>query len=145
MKFKRSNSKGNPEISTASLPDIVFILLFFFMVVTVIRKDDVLLRIELPKISESQELQSKDNVNHFYIGFPLEDNAQEPTIQFNDQFVSLNELEHIQYTNGFSEDQMINSLEVHKDVEMGLVSDLKTTLRKNNLLTVNYIALKEER
>lgn len=37
-KFKKDGKRETPAISTASLPDIVFMLLFFFMVSTTMRE-----------------------------------------------------------------------------------------------------------
>ena len=48
-KFKKKKTGALPPISTASLPDIVFMLLFFFMVVTVLRESNLLVMQRLPK------------------------------------------------------------------------------------------------
>ena len=51
-RFKKKKGKRIGAISTASLPDIVFMLLFFFMVATVLREVDLKLTNELPKATE---------------------------------------------------------------------------------------------
>ena len=56
-KFKRKNEGDSPKISTASLPDIVFMLLFFFMVATVLREVELKVTNELPKATEVSKLQ----------------------------------------------------------------------------------------
>ncbi|MEC8537472.1 MAG: biopolymer transporter ExbD [Bacteroidota bacterium] len=67
-KFKRKNEGDSPKISTASLPDIVFMLLFFFMVATVLREVELKVTNELPKATEVSKLQRKSLVSHIYVG-----------------------------------------------------------------------------
>ena len=52
-RFKEKSSGSMPAISTASLPDIVFMLLFFFMVTTVMREVDLLVKVSLPEATET--------------------------------------------------------------------------------------------
>ena len=58
-KFKKKKDSGTPEISTASLPDIVFMLLFFFMVATVMRDNELLIQNSLPKADQVTKLEKK--------------------------------------------------------------------------------------
>ena len=68
-KFKK-NKKGLPAISTASLPDIVFMLLFFFMVATVMRDSTLMVKNTLPAADQVQKLDKKDRVMYIYAGKP---------------------------------------------------------------------------
>lgn len=69
-KFERKGKTGMPAISTASLPDIVFMLLFFFMVSTTLRETELFVRIKLPEASEVVKLEKKSLVSYIYIGPP---------------------------------------------------------------------------
>ena len=67
-KFKKKK-KGMPGISTASLPDIVFMLLFFFMVTTVMRETELKIKKpQLPKATEIKKLERKSLVSYIYVG-----------------------------------------------------------------------------
>ena len=69
-KFKKKNSEGTPKISTASLPDIIFMLLFFFMVSTVMRETTLKVEQVMPEASEVQKLERKNLVSYIYVGEP---------------------------------------------------------------------------
>ena len=87
-RFKKDNSRSTPAISTASLPDIVFMLLFFFMVSTVMREQELLVQMKYPKATELKKLEKRSRVNTIYIGPPTGNNAAKlgtaPRIQLND-------------------------------------------------------------
>ena len=70
-KFKKSGNKGMPAISTASLPDIVFMLLFFFMVTTVMRETTLFVSVVTPKATEIKKMEKKSLVSYIYIGSPV--------------------------------------------------------------------------
>ena len=93
-RFKDKSGKGTPPISTASLPDIIFMLLFFFMVTTVMRETDLLVKITLPEATQVTKLEDKALVDYIYIG-PPSDKAlgTEPLMQLNDQFAKLAEID----------------------------------------------------
>jgi len=69
-KFSKKRGKSTPAISTASLPDIIFMLLFFFMVVTVLRDSSLKVNVITPEASELTKLEEKSLVNYLYIGRP---------------------------------------------------------------------------
>jgi len=66
-KFSKKRGKSTPAISTASLPDIIFMLLFFFMVVTVLRDSSLKVNVITPEASELTKLEEKSLVNYLYI------------------------------------------------------------------------------
>jgi len=70
-KFRKKGGKELPPISTASLPDIVFMLLFFFMVSTTMREVTYMVQIKLPEATELSKLEKKSLVSYFYVGEPL--------------------------------------------------------------------------
>ena len=148
-KFQKKRGKAQPAISTASLPDIVFMLLFFFMVVTVLRDSEQKLAISTPQASELVKLEQKSLVNFILIGRPTEKYQKvygtKPRIQLGDKFAETNEipvfLEKHRITVPESQrDGIITSLKVDGDVTMGIVSDVKIALRKADQLKVNYSA-----
>lgn len=138
--FKRKKSNKKPSISTASLPDIIFMLLFFFMVVTVMRERRLLVNITLPQASEVVKLKNPSLVKHLYIGNPTNSQlGDKPVIQINDAFAKIEDIEPYLHAN--SKEFETISLRVDKEVTMGLVAEVKTEIRKANRLKLNYAAL----
>lgn len=150
-KFQKKRGKSTPEVSTASLPDIIFMLLFFFMVVTVLRDSELKVTNNLPYATELTKLEKKSLVNYIYIGKPTKKwQAQygtKPQLQLGDKFADIGEiplfLEKHRITVAEGQRPGINSsLRVDGDVTMGFVTDVKTKLRKSGQLKVNYSAKK---
>jgi biopolymer transport protein ExbD len=143
-RFKDNSSKSVPAISTASLPDIIFMLLFFFMVTTVMREVDLLVKITLPEASETTKLEDKALVDYIYIGTPqAKALGSEPLMQLNDQFAKLDEIAGwVKAGEERREEVLIpkitRSLKVDKETNMKIVTDVKQELRKSNALKINY-------
>lgn len=152
--FQSKRGKANPTISTASLPDIIFMLLFFFMVVTVLRDTELKLKITVPSATQLTKLEEKSLVNYIYIGKPTPKfesvYGTKPRIQLADQIVDGPEniplfLERHKVNVPESRHPLITtSLRVDGEVTMGIVQDVKTMLRKQNQLRLNYSARKKE-
>lgn len=149
MKFEKKRGKTTPAISTASLPDIIFILLFFFMVVTVMRTMEVKVRNRLPKATELTKLERKSLVSYIYIGSPIQKYQKQlgtaPRIQLNDQFATVDEIPNFVENERNKVDERLQpamtfALRIDKEVKMGIVSDVKLQLRKSNALKINYSA-----
>ena len=152
-KFNKKRGKSSPAISTASLPDIIFMLLFFFMVVTVLRDASLMVNVTTPRATELTKLEKKSLVNYLYIGKPLDKYKEiagtKPRLQLGDKFAQFEEiplfLEKHRVTVQENQRGLItSSLRVDKEVTMGIVGDVKTALRKANQLKVNYSAKKRE-
>lgn len=148
-KFTQKRGKDSPAISTASLPDIIFMLLFFFMVVTVMRDSERKVEVTTPNASELTKLEKKSLVNYIYIGRPVEKFQKiagtKPRIQLGDKFADIKDiplfLEKHRVKVPESQRGLIKtSLRIDKDVTMGIVTDVKTSLRKAGQLAVNYSA-----
>ncbi|WP_158975523.1 biopolymer transporter ExbD [Cellulophaga sp. L1A9] len=146
-KFSKKKDGDIPAVSTASLPDIVFMLLFFFMTVTVMKDTSVNVQNELPKASEIKKLEKKDRVITIYVGSPTQEYQKvfgtEAKIQLNDKFSNPSEVGPyiLQERAKKSEDLqnvLTTSLKVDRKANMGIVSDIKEELRKVNALKVNY-------
>jgi len=146
-KFQKKSGKASPEMSTASLPDIVFMLLFFFMVSTTMRDSTMMVKITVPQASEIKKLEKKSLVSYINVGPPTKAfqnlYGTEPKIQLNDQFASVDDIQ--QFISSEREamkendrPQMTTSLKVDKDTKMGIVTDIKQALRRASALKINY-------
>ncbi|OFY92423.1 MAG: biopolymer transporter ExbD, partial [Bacteroidetes bacterium RIFOXYA2_FULL_33_7] len=95
-KFKKKTGSGSQQLSTASLPDIVFMLLFFFMVTTVMRETELFVINKLPGATEIKKLEKKSLVSYIYVGAPRPafqtTYGTEPKIQLNDQFAKVSDI-----------------------------------------------------
>ncbi len=144
-KFKDGGKKELPPVSTASLPDIIFMLLFFFMVTTVMREVDLKVKVELPDATEVDKLESKALVDYIYIGPPTQVDlyGEEPRIQLDDQFAKLEDInswkEEKQEIRDEKERPVVTtSLKVDKETNMKIITDVKQELRVGNHLKINY-------
>lgn len=151
-KFQKKRGKSSPAISTASLPDIIFMLLFFFMVVTVLRDAELKVNVSTPNATELTKLEKKSLVNYIYIGKPMEKYQQiqgtKPRIQLGDKFATEADIplfleKHKLQVPEVQRAGITTSLRVDKSVTMGIVTDVKTALRKANQLKINYSAKPE--
>lgn len=152
-KFKKKKTGDLPAISTASLPDIVFMLLFFFMVATVMRENTLLIKNTLPYANQIEKLDKKDLVMYIYAGAPSErfqgQYGKESRIQLNDKFADVKEIAaFIAAERASKREELIpfltTALKVDKDANMGLVGDIKQELRKVNALKINYTTKRGE-
>lgn len=148
-RFEKKRGKASPEVSTASLPDIIFMLLFFFMVVTVLRDAELKVVINTPEATELTKLEKKSLVNHLFIGRPVKKYhatyGTKPRLQLGDKFANLDEIplfleKHKAMLPENQRQGITSSLKIDGDVTMGIVADVKTALRKANQLKVNYSA-----
>lgn len=144
---KKSNT--SQDIPTAALPDIIFMLLFFFMVTTVLRETDILVKQQLPKAIQLTKLERKSLVSYIYIGEPKQTNlyGKEPKIQVNDVFVEIADI--VQFVNQEKDklneaerDQITMSMKVDVESKMGIVSDVQQELREANARKVLYSSIK---
>jgi len=150
-KFRKDDSKELPEVSTASLPDIVFMLLFFFMSTTTMREVTLNVKLSLPQATELSKLEKKSLVSYIYVGTPQPQFQKmfgtEPRIQLNDQFAEISDIADFitserQAHNEAEVPQMITSLKVDEFTKMGIVTDIKQELRRVSALHINYSARK---
>nr|WP_321234506.1 biopolymer transporter ExbD [uncultured Psychroserpens sp.] len=146
-KFKSKKDNALPAVNTASLPDIVFMLLFFFMVVTVMREDTLLIENRLPLADQVEKLEKKYPISYIYAGKPArgyEKFGTEARLQLNDKFADISEIQAFissERQNLLTEDlipYMTVSLKVDKEANMGIVGDIKQELREANALKINY-------
>lgn len=142
---KRSTS--SPEISTASMPDIVFLLLFFFMVTATIKTKDEQLKLKVPEAQAVTQVKKKFLIRELNIGFPK--NAKlgiAPRISADDKLLALNEIGNWVHNQKASlgeayKDQMIVLIKADVNVEMGLIGDVQQELRKHQARKVLFRTL----
>lgn len=143
-KFKKKTNTST-NIPTSALPDIIFMLLFFFMVTTVLREQDLLVEQKIPQASQLQKLQKKTLISYLFIGKPKNTGlyGSEPRVQANDVLITPPEI--VQWVN--QERDMLPesdrgfitiSMKVDKDVKMGPISDVQTELRNADARRVLY-------
>lgn len=150
-KFTKKQSSDLPAINTASLPDIVFMLLFFFMVATTMRETTLKVQNTLPYADQVEKLDKKDLVMYIYAGKPSSryqgSFGTEARIQLNDNFADVSEIQQFIYSERETKREelvpfLTTSLKVDKETNMGLVSDIKMELRKADALKINYTTRK---
>ena len=153
-KFGGSNSKKDvPAISSGSLSDIVFMLLFFFMVTTQMRETENKVLVKLPEASEVVKLERKDLASYINIGSPTRTyQAQYGTdarIQLNDSFKTTEDIrdfiaaEHDAMSEAACQ-WMTTVIKGDMDVRMGIITDVKQELRRCSALKIMYQARRAE-
>ncbi len=149
-RFKKEKSGELPAISTASMPDIIFMLLFFFMVTTTMREVTLKVRNKMPDATEVQKLEKKALVSFIYIGPPANSRlyGTESRIQLNDSFRTVADIAEFILTEREARVEadrplLTTSLKVDKEVKMGIVTDVKQELRKVGAFKINYSTRKK--
>lgn len=150
-KFKKNKDGETPAISTASLPDIVFMLLFFFMVTTVMRETTLLVTVRQPKATEIAKLERKSLVSYVYVGKPVARLSgrfgTQARLQLNDAFATVDELPSFIAAEREARNEkeiplLTTSIKADKEVKMGIITDIKQELRKAQAYKINYSTLK---
>ena len=138
-KFKKEGKKEMPAITSSSLSDIVFMLLFFFMVTTQMRETENKVSVKVPEASEVVKLERKDLNSYINIGTPIRalqaQYGTEPRIQLNDSFKTTTDIRDFIAAERDSKSEadrqfMTVSIRADQDVRMGIVSDVKQELRR---------------
>lgn len=134
MKFEKKRAQSKANIPTASMSDIVFILLLFFMVTTTLREQEVFVKYSLPEAEAVQKIENKRLISYIWVG-------TDKRIQINDRIVSLEEVQEIMYAKRQSLPNVIVSMRIDKNSDMGLVTDIQQELRKADARRINYSAM----
>ena len=135
MRLNRKNKTSN-EISTSSLPDIIFMLLIFFMVTTVMREFEGL-EIVLPRAETIEKLESKRHTIYIWA-------TKEGLISVNDKIVNIDDLSNVMFIKLTKDPKLTVSLRSDEDSRMEIISDIHTQLRKAQALKLNYSSLTKE-
>lgn len=146
-KFKKKTNVKQ-DIPTSSMPDVVFMLLFFFMVTTQMRETSINVKQQLPTATQLRKLQRKSLVAYLYIGEPrkVDQWGTEPKIQANDVFIAPKDIIHWVNTeksklDELERDQITVSLKVDSETKRGIIADVETELRRANARKILYSTL----
>ncbi len=148
-KFKKEK-KTLPPISTASLPDIVFMLLFFFMVSTTMRETELLIKpIKLPTAKSVKKFEHKELVSTIYVGKSLDGSVQGDVIQLNDKIATVKDIRSFIVKERAKHNEadvplMTTLFKADVDTKMGTISDIKKELREMDQLKISYAAIPEK-
>ena len=138
-----------PELNTSSLPDLIFSILFFFMIVTSMREEEVKIEFKLPKGTGLSKIERKTAVVNIYVGSPSKQYASQfgtgTRIQLNDRFASVKDVAPFvanERSDMRQADQAIMkvALKADQDVQMGVMTDVKMELRRARALSLMYSA-----
>ncbi|GHB34862.1 ExbD/TolR family protein [Mongoliitalea lutea] len=143
-KFKKKTNTSQ-SIPTSALPDIIFMLLFFFMVTTVLRESDILVEQKLPQMTQLQKLEKKTLISYLYVGKPKNTAlyGTEPRIQANDVLIGTKDIllwvnQEKDKLSEAERDQITVSMKVDKEVKMGPISDIQFELREADARKLLY-------
>ena len=133
--FRHSASREMPGLNLASMPDLIFTVLFFFMIVTHMRHDDVRVRYQVPAGTEVQKLQQRTAVINVYVSASqIQVNSQPTDIN---HLASLIEAERKKLSEENAE-RLTVSLKADKHTPMGVIADVKEALQRSFALRINY-------
>lgn len=137
----RSKRHNVPSLNMASMPDLIFTVLFFFMIVTHMRSDEVKVRYEVPQGTEMKKLANKSAVINIYIG-RLDNDWR---VQLNGDMVKVEEIpvriEQLRVAmSPENAEHLTVSLRADRHTPMGVISDVKHALQKCYALRINYSA-----
>lgn len=133
MKFEKRRANSKTEIPTSSMPDIIFMLLLFFMVTTTMREVELLVSFKLPEAKAIEKIENKRLIQYVWVG-------KDKRIQINDSLVKMEEIQNIMYNKRVDLPNVIVSLRVDQSTDMGFVTDIQQELRKASALRINYSA-----
>lgn len=145
QKFEKRTSDTEPEFTTASLPDIVFMLLIFFMVATVLRETNVQVRTRLPQAEALTKIDQKRLISKVFIG-PVKKGERkgETAVQIEDALIeSMPTVAQIMYNKLQEQPKLIVSLKVDQESEMEIINEVQQQLREANALRINYSSNRE--
>ncbi|MBQ1214542.1 MAG: biopolymer transporter ExbD [Tidjanibacter sp.] len=149
--IRKKEKKEIGQISTSSLPDIVFMILFFFMVSTSMKETELVVKFKAPEATEIQKLENKSLVSYIYVGPPVESLQAKfgsaPQIQLNNSFSTPQEIGQFiaserDALNEADRNKMTVCLKADRETRMGIITDIKQELRKAEAYKISYASLK---
>ena len=145
-----------PGLNTSALPDLIFTVLFFFMIVTHMRDVDLLVHYDLPQGTEVQKLAHKSATTYIYVGrqqnlkpqnSDLKSQVNKDTffIQLNNRLATIADIrdyveEERQRMNDEDRSRMVVCLKADRDVPMSIIAEIKKVLQQSFALRINYSA-----
>ena len=148
MSMIHRHRHGMPGLNTSSLPDLIFSVLFFFMIVTHVRSDLLKVRYQVPSGTELKKLVRKSTVSHIYIGHIATQTGNLPddslVMQVNDKLSTIDELSNYlqqerKHASSADAKNLSAELSADRQTPMGMITDVKQALRRSNILRLNYV------
>ena len=150
--IRKKEKKEIGHISTSSLPDIVFMILFFFMVSTSMKETELVVKFKAPQATEIQKLENKSLVSYIYVGPPATADlrakfGEASKIQLNNSFSNPEQIGQFiaserDALNEADRNKMTVCLKADKDTRMGIITDIKQELRKAEAYKISYASNK---
>ena len=150
--IRKKEKKEIGQISTSSLPDIVFMILFFFMVSTSMKETELVVKFKAPQATEIQKLENKSLVSYIYVGPPATADlrakfGEASKIQLNNSFSNPEQIGQFiaserDALNEADRNKMTVCLKADKDTRMGIITDIKQELRKAEAYKISYASNK---
>lgn len=145
--FKKKQAGTKQEIPTSAMPDVVFMLLFFFMVTTVLREVTLKVKLDLTQASNIEKIEEKRLVSYIYMGperLP-QNELGEDKVQIDDAIIDdIGAIRNIMYDKLLEEPRLIVSLRVDQNSEFGLLTDVQKELQQAGTFRVNYSTKRED-
>jgi biopolymer transport protein ExbD len=153
-RFRHQRKRDVPGLNLAAMPDLIFTVLFFFMIVTHMRQVTPRVRYEVPQGTELAKSARKAGLVYIFIGKPVDEQgrllSEETRIQLNDRYVTIGQIasEIRKERSLMDEDDrqhMTVSIRADRETDMGIINDVKTALRQAGALNINYSATTQKR
>ena len=141
MSIIRRRRREVPELNTSSLPDLIFTVLFFFMIVTHMQTNAVRVRYDVPQGTHLSRQQSRQCVTYIYVGTPIERPGAQPQIQLGDRMVDASQLSALVA----AERSRMTPAEQQRHIPMSLLRQVKDALRRAHATRVIYTANDKKR
>jgi len=144
--FQKKSSGTKQEIPTSAMPDVVFMLLIFFMVTTVLREVELKVKVNLTRAEQIEKIEQKRLVSYLYIGPERLQGGQlgNDKVQIDDAIIDdIPAIRNIMYDKLTEQPKLIVSLRVDENSEFGLLTDVQMELRKAGTLRINYSTKRE--
>ncbi len=145
--FKKKQAGTKQEVPTSAMPDVVFMLLFFFMVTTVLREVTLKVKLDLTRANNIEKIEEKRLVSYIYIGPERLPGNQlgEDKVQIDDAIQpDIGAIRNIMYDKLLEEPRLIVSLRVDQNSEFGLLTDVQKELQQAGTFRINYSTKRED-
>lgn len=144
--FQKKQAKTSQSVPTSAMPDVVFMLLIFFMVTTVLREVELKVQLDYTEAENIEKIEQKRLVSYVYIGPERISGSEvgETAVQIDDALVDeMGAIRNIMYDKMIEQPRLIVSLRVDNESEFGVVTDVQQELRHAGALRINYSTRRE--